>query len=678
MKIHSKTRFAITRTYLLLFLLIAAQILYTAYMFAFHKDGLHSDEVFSYGLSNSYYQPYLGCSGDADLIGTISFNVDPETGAYVMDRSDLNLINCYTWTEGSAFSDYLTVQPGERFAYGSVIYNQRLDLHPPLYYILLHTVCSLFPDQFSRWYAFSLNLLFLIGTQIFLFLTARRISRSDSAALLACLLYGAGNGALSTFLFLRQYSLQTMLCMAFTYFAVSAYYQWQDSRKIAAPAFFCAVGAALLAFFTHYYSIVYIGVFTALYCLCLLCQKRVKQMFAFGGSLLTALLVFCALWPVFFEQTFTYDTKHLDLFSPWVQTKMLLRYFCRYCLGFSIPVLQTAFWKITLPLAAFLLLAFGALLIPFRDEPWCQKIFSWLKRLPGRLVRAVRTADYAVLPILGAALSLYVVIALITNVPWMGDFVIRYLLLTFPPLCLTAVVVVYKLLKRIPRVQKAAPALLAACVAAALISVNLTTDSPFLMPHYGEPTDVSALTEDKNVVVIVDDLSRVFNIVHCITPYVTETRHTYITSKEVLAYGADDIRSLEEPIDYVLIVASCLKPDEANQAAADALLAEAGQSMDPLTQTLSFLGVTGDLSEDEYTVLDSLLEESEDSSTETGKVYLPDEAASLASQDGQSAEVRVEAADCSAVIQTFNGGCRYKILCGLNIQGALCYVLELE
>ncbi len=665
-----KTHSTITYTRLLLFLLIFLQILYTAYMFAFHKDGLHSDEVFSYGLANSYYQPYLGSPGDADFIGTISFDVDPETGAYVLDHSKLNLINCYTWTEGSVFTDYLTVQPTERFSYGSVIYNQSLDLHPPLYYILLHTVCSLFPNHFSRWYAFSLNLLFLIGTQLFLFLTARKISRSEGTALLACLLYGAGNGALSTFLFLRQYSLQTMLCMVFTYFSVIVYYTWQDSRKVCTPSWFCAVGAALLAFFTHYYSIVYIGAFTALYCLYLLCHKRIRQMFAFGGSLLAALLVFCGLWPFILQQTATYDTGYRALFSPWIQTKMLFRYFCQYCLGFSIPVLQTAFWKITLPLVVFLLLAFGALLIPFRDELWCQKIIAGLKQMPRRLVNKIKTADYSVLLVLGAALTLYPVIAFITNVPRMGDFVIRYLFLTFPLLCMSSVLIVGQILKCLPRIKNAATALLAVCVVIALFSVNRTTESPVLMPHFGDPANVTELTADKNVVVIVDELSNVFNFLHCVTPYVARTNHTFLTSREVLTFGADDVRSLNERIDYVLILSSCLEPDEENAATAAALLAEARNSSDSLEHTLNFLGISQDLSKEEQEILTSILQEEESSS-------MP-EAASFSAEDGQSGEIIEHAADCSAVIQTFNGGCRYKILYGLNIQGALCYVLELE
>ena len=64
------------------------------------KDGFDIDEFFTYGLANSYHQPFL----------------NTETGH---------------WISGKAFSDYLTAS-GHAHEYLNVYENQIADVHPPL------------------------------------------------------------------------------------------------------------------------------------------------------------------------------------------------------------------------------------------------------------------------------------------------------------------------------------------------------------------------------------------------------------------------------------------------------------------------------------------------------------------------------------------------------------------
>ena len=94
-------------------------------MFAARKDGMFIDEIYTYGLANSRYAPYVTDIKDGDLIDK------------VMTREEL--------------TDYLTVGEDDRFAAGSVYYNQTRDVHPPLYYWLFNFVSSLVPGQFSMW-----------------------------------------------------------------------------------------------------------------------------------------------------------------------------------------------------------------------------------------------------------------------------------------------------------------------------------------------------------------------------------------------------------------------------------------------------------------------------------------------------------------------------------------------
>ena len=61
-----------------------------------------------------------------------------------------------------AFMDYFTVQRGHEFDYATVWKNQSEDVHPPLYYVFVHTISSFFPGSFSKWFGLAVNILFYI------------------------------------------------------------------------------------------------------------------------------------------------------------------------------------------------------------------------------------------------------------------------------------------------------------------------------------------------------------------------------------------------------------------------------------------------------------------------------------------------------------------------------------
>lgn len=102
-------------TKFVLVLIILVQVLFMLW-YCNMKSGYFVDEIWSYGLSNSYYHAQIW-----------------EDGA--LDKTEIN---------PQMFNDYLVVNEGEEFSYGSVIYNQTHDSHPPLFYMVLHTVSSFF------------------------------------------------------------------------------------------------------------------------------------------------------------------------------------------------------------------------------------------------------------------------------------------------------------------------------------------------------------------------------------------------------------------------------------------------------------------------------------------------------------------------------------------------------
>ena len=80
--------------------LIGIQVL-VLFLFACQKKGYFIDEIYSWGLSNGYYKPFI-----------TSYDTIFEH-----------------WLDGEEFQDYMTVQQGERFSYASVYDNQTQDVH---------------------------------------------------------------------------------------------------------------------------------------------------------------------------------------------------------------------------------------------------------------------------------------------------------------------------------------------------------------------------------------------------------------------------------------------------------------------------------------------------------------------------------------------------------------------
>lgn len=101
------------------------------------KDDYETDEIFTYGLSNHQYA----------------------------DTTEMRVVEGQKYEPaGTAWYDYMVVQPGEGFDYANVWKKQAEDVHPVLYYAIVHTISSFFPGQFSRWFAGIVNLIFFVMT----------------------------------------------------------------------------------------------------------------------------------------------------------------------------------------------------------------------------------------------------------------------------------------------------------------------------------------------------------------------------------------------------------------------------------------------------------------------------------------------------------------------------------
>lgn len=115
-------------------LIITAVIIISLLWIGSIKYGFHIDEIWTFHLANYQYN---------DTLGIANFDI----------------VDGRSYTGETLWDNYMTVQPEHRFDYKNVWVNQAADVHPPLYYCLIHTICSFFPNQCEAWMGLILNVL---------------------------------------------------------------------------------------------------------------------------------------------------------------------------------------------------------------------------------------------------------------------------------------------------------------------------------------------------------------------------------------------------------------------------------------------------------------------------------------------------------------------------------------
>lgn len=204
------------------------------------------------------------------------------------------------WLDTQDFRNYLTSQENENFKYQHVSQNLKNDVHPPLYFWILHWLCSFFPDQFILQIPLLLNLvLFALGF-VFLYNLAKKFTQNELVALTVPLLWGLSSGGMLTVLFARMYMLQT-LCLLALCMEILCLFQVKSLSFFSAIRMIVWMCVALL---TQYNSLVYIGVIVGGSFSLLIFYKNYKLALKLSVLFIVSLLLSIAVFPEAIEVLF--------------------------------------------------------------------------------------------------------------------------------------------------------------------------------------------------------------------------------------------------------------------------------------------------------------------------------------------------------------------------------------
>ena len=244
-------------------------------LFAARKQGMFIDEIYTYGLSNSSYHPFLSGA----RFGTIDHKVFP--------RQEL--------------LDYVSINGDEGFDFASVYYNQVNDVHPPLYYWLFNIASTFAKGSFSKWPPLVLDWLIYMGCVVMLYALVKKLGGGRYNAAAAAVLYGLSTIGLSTMIMIRMYVLLTLLTVVLMYFIA-------DLMQSFRPRTCIFVGLTLLAgLMTQYYFVFYAFFLCAAYVLWALLKRQYKSLAWFVPCALVGALSLLLVFPAALKHLFAED-----------------------------------------------------------------------------------------------------------------------------------------------------------------------------------------------------------------------------------------------------------------------------------------------------------------------------------------------------------------------------------
>lgn len=517
--------------------IIILQVVLLFLIFAFLKKGNHSDEIYNYGFSNSYYIKDLTQSND---------------GVSLMNK----------WNDSQLFKDYITVDFEHRFAYKSVLKNCSMDLNPPLHFLVLHTICSFFPGVFSWYFCFAINIVAFVITQIFIYLIANKITNNYLASLSSIILYGFGIGAMDITTFLRFYAMGVMFVVVFFYFSLLIY---ENRKKKISFYYFIAsyVSLFLGAYTMHIFLVV---AFSIVFCYVVyyLFAKNFRLFFVYGLSCLSATILSIVAYPKVINNvgqssgSYNYD---LIKYPFLMQLRLYSYQLTKDLFGIHISPVPNPY------LEWFLigLVCLVVLLIPicfiFRKEIWFINLIGKIKNKFISIIKKIRYFKYPIIIMFVTTLFLLVIVSAKTSIYIMTIFANRYLFACYPLAVLFVSSSIYYIIKLLSnKITFSSIITFVLCLIMVVWTHLLINSYDYLILKDGNSKILENLETDANCILVLDsDWSVV-----CFAPKLYKT-NSYFATNYLKLRDADFFTGIDKtrPL-YLIYNAAYLIPDDFN------------------------------------------------------------------------------------------------------------------
>lgn len=456
--------------------ILFVQLIVLLYSFAFFKQGYHSDELYEYGFANSYNLRVL--ESDNNGIG--------------FDRQ---------WIDSNELLKYISVEREHRFSYSNIFKHASMDYYnPPLKLFLLHSICSLFPCTFSKWFSFIINIGSFIVIQISLYLLVKKITNNVPAAVACISLFGFSAGCFNAMMFLRMYAMGMALGTVFLLFSY-LYYICEEKKKniIYIIAIFLSLFAGA---YTLHLFLVYAFPLVLIICISYLILKKINKMFIYGFTCLGAVGLSFLAFPKTVSDTMQSSDSYsysMVKYSNAMQFRIYTFLATAENFGFHTSMYSNPWIKISIAIFVFIFILCIPLFILFRKEEWFKKFLNNLKI---KMISWAKDIGVNFLFLLACIVAIFFVIFIVsikTSVYIMTvKYAARYVYMIYPLLCIIATLFFYYLFKLlIPNNKIICSIIVLSSLFLASLS-QIINAQPYLMLHEEKGKSLDKIEDNAN------------------------------------------------------------------------------------------------------------------------------------------------------------------------------------
>lgn len=292
------------------------------------KEGYHMDELLSFELSNAEYNPWIVPTQpqgrlakfiqeeiDGETIGETVQNFVAVVQDVLQNKGSSKLLTYKAdvyqepvWIDRESFDAYVTTGQRDSFNLLSVYFNVKDDNHPPVHFMLLHLVSSLFSGTVSVWMGCIINVLALLGSCICMMKGGELLEKHGVMAqgngklwgICAAVMYGCSAGAIATTLLIRMYGVMTFLCVWTLYIHAKKWLEGTFDKKNKG-----LIVVTILGFLTQYFFLFYCILLAAVTFVLLLLFKRKKEAGIYVRSMVISAVLGVCIFPFAISDVFS-------------------------------------------------------------------------------------------------------------------------------------------------------------------------------------------------------------------------------------------------------------------------------------------------------------------------------------------------------------------------------------
>lgn len=244
-----------------------------------------------------------------------------------------------TWHNKEYYEDYLTVNDDEVGKYSQVYENQKNDVHPPLYYLILRIAMGFSKNHYSKWPGIVVNIIIYMFITVFMYLILEKIlankEKAKEKAMILAFISSITMASLTNVIYIRMYALSTLNIAITTYLHMKLL----DSEKLNYKLLIGIGLSALAGSLTHYYYLFYLAMLYLLFAIKYIKEKNFKNLIWYTVAMGVAGILSLAIFPYSINHMF-FGYRGQGVISKLMDVPQFLTSIFKYlikihCFGFN-------------------------------------------------------------------------------------------------------------------------------------------------------------------------------------------------------------------------------------------------------------------------------------------------------------------------------------------------------